>query len=416
MSGFWNKKRVLITGISGFVGPYLARALVEQDAEVHGVLRMRADRSLSRGLSDETLTRAVTLREGDLEALETLLKVIGDVRPDVVFHLGAQSFVRQSFDNPMLFARANGLGTANLLEAVRLRAPEATFVFAGSSEQYGLVFASASQYEDARRKYGAVFPAPERLPELPVRETNPLRPMSPYGASKVYGDFLVRNYACSFGVKGIVSRAFNHEGAGRGITFVTSQIASQVVRLALGEAEGLALGDVNSFRDWSHVRDIVRGYMTLAERGVPGEVYNQGSMRTNSVLSYALLALEEVGWDVRGLRTLRGGRTVDRPTETRRLRLWDTEFEATRIDELMLTEGLAFTPEDEGLLIATSRGDVRLAFDRQRFRPSEVPVLLCDASRGRAIGCECRATLRDVLRDQITYYRVPQNRAGYTLS
>ncbi|MHB8731305.1 MAG: GDP-mannose 4,6-dehydratase [bacterium] len=414
-SGFWSGKRVLVTGVSGFVGPYLARELLEQGAEVHGTLRPRADRSLSRGLLDRAVGRSVRLHEGALEEVAGLLRIADEVRPDVVFHLGAQSFVKMSFDSPLTFARDNCMGTANLLEAVRLRAPQATVVFAGSSEQYGLVFANADQYAAACKKYGGVFPAPERLPELPIRETNPMRPMSPYGASKVYGDYLVRNYACSFGVRGIVSRAFNHEGAGRGITFVTSQMAYQAVRFALGEADRIHLGDVNSFRDWSHVRDIVRGYLLLAERGQPGEVYNQGSMRTNSVLSYMLLALEEVGWPVRGLRTLRGTKSVDRPAEMRRLGLWGLEFDATRVDELMLTEGLSFALEDEGLLIATSRGDVRVVFDPERYRPSEVPILLSDASRGRSLGFESRAGLRDIVRDQVEYYRDAQHRTGYSL-
>jgi len=144
-------------------------------------------------------------------------------------------------------------------------------------------------------------------------------------------------------------------------------------------------------------------------------VYNQGSMRTNSVLTYMLLALEEVGWSVRGLRTLRGTKSVDRPADIRPLRLWGMEFDATRIDELMLTEGLAFDLPDEGLLVSTSRGDVRITFDPQRFRPSEVPILLCDASRSQSLGFRSRATLRDIVRDQIEYYRIPQNRQGYSL-
>jgi GDP-mannose 4,6-dehydratase len=414
-SEFWTGKQVLVTGISGFVGPYLARELLEHGAVVHGLLRVRADRSLSRGLSGQTVSRSINLYEGTLEEFSSLLRVVDEVRPDVVFHLGAQSFVKMSFENPLVFARDNCLGTANLLDAVRLRAPQATVVFAGSSEQYGLVFVNTDQYEAARKKYGSVFPAPDHFPELPVRETNAMRPMSPYGASKVYGDYLVRNYACSFGLRGIVSRAFNHEGAGRGITFVTSQMACQAVQLAMRETDGIRLGDVNSFRDWSHVRDIVRGYLLLAERGEAGEVYNQGSMRTNSVLSYMLLALDEVGWSVRGLRTVRGMKSVDRPAELRRVRLWGVEFDATRVDELMLTEGLTFELADEGLLISTTRGDVRITFDPQRFRPSEVPILLCDASRSRALGFQSRAAVRDIVRDQVQYYRDAQHRTGYSL-
>jgi GDP-D-mannose dehydratase len=413
-SKFWEGKRVLITGISGFVGPYLARELLEQGAAVFGVLRARADKTLSRGLSDPTLAAEVHFCEAAVEDLYGLLRVVDEVHPDVIFHLAAQSFVRASFDNPLLFAQTNGLGTANVLEAIRLRAPGARLLFAGSSEEYGLVFLDEEQYQRARKKLGAVFPPPDRFPELPVRETNPLRPMSPYAVSKVYGDHLVRTYVRSFSLRGIVSRAFNHEGGGRGIAFVTSQMASQVVRLSTGEANTINVGDVNSFRDWTHVRDIVRGYFILAEHGTVGEVYNLGSGRTNSVLTYLLLALEEAGWSVRGLRTVRGKTSIDNPAVMRHLRLWGVEFDATRADELMLMEGVTFDLADEGLLISTSRGDVRVTFDPRRFRPSDVPILLCDASRSQALGFRAQKELRDIVRDQVDYYRVPQNRQGYS--
>jgi GDP-D-mannose dehydratase len=411
-SRFWSGKRVLITGISGFVGPYLAHELLEQGADVYGMLRTRADRALSRGLSDRDLSASVHFREADLEELSGLFRLVHEVQPDVVFHLAAQSSVKASFDNPLLSAYANSLGTTNLLEAIRLRAPGAILLFAGSSEQYGLVLLNQDHYERMRKKYGGIFPAPERLPELPVRETNPLRPMSPYAASKVHGDYMVRTYACAFGLRGIVSRAFNHEGGGRGIVFVTSQIASQVVRLAMHEIDAITLGDVNSFRDWSHVRDIVRGYLILAEHGTAGDVYNLGARRTNSVLSYLLLGLEEAGWIVRGLRTVRGTKSVDGPADLRRISLWGVEFDGTRVDELMLTEGLTFNLDDEGLLIGTSRGDVRLTFDAQRVRPSDLPILLCDASRGEALGFRSSTSLRDIVRDQLNYFSVPEHRRG----
>jgi GDPmannose 4,6-dehydratase len=139
-------------------------------------------------------------------------------------------------------------------------------------------------------------------------------------------------------------------------------------------------------------------------------VYNLGSGRTNSVLSYLLLALEEVGWAVRGLRALAGAKSVDKPADLRRIRLWGVEFDATRVDEMMLTEGLTFDLSDEGILIDTTKGSVRLLFDADRFRPSDVPILLCDASRSQALGFQSRASLRDIVRDQVDYYRVPLNR------
>jgi len=414
MTQFWSGKRVLITGVSGFVGPYLASELLERGAVVHGMLRARADRLLSRGLVDRGLAGAVKFVEADVEELYGLLHALDEVQPDVVFHLAAHSFVQSSFENPLQAAQANAIGTANVLEAVRLRATQARLVFAGSSEEYGLVFTSQDHYQRMQTKYGDIFPAPAHLPELPIRETNPLRPMSPYAVSKVYGDHLVRTYARAYGIHGVVSRAFNHEGGGRGIVFVTSQIASQAVRWALHELDAITLGDVNSFRDWSHVRDIVRGYLLLAEQGAPGGVYNLGSERTNSVLTYLLLALQEVGAPVHALTTLRGTKPVDGPAEIQRLRLWESEFDVTRIDRLMLTEGLRFAPEDEGLLLATDKGDLRLVFDPQRMRPSDVPVLMCDASRSRELGFQSAISLAEIVRDQINFYQVPRNRQAHS--
>ena len=179
----------------------------------------------------------------------------------------------------------------NLLEAVRVKDVDPVVVFAGSSEEYGLVLSSEEQYKKAIEKYGTIFPAPERMPEVPTTETNPLRPMSPYAVSKVYGDYLMRNYWYSYGIRTVISRAFNHEGAGRGNMFVTSVATSQVMRMKFGELDSITIGNVNAFRDWSHVDDIIEGYLILAEKGNYGVVYNQGSMRTNSVMSYLLMSL-----------------------------------------------------------------------------------------------------------------------------
>jgi len=407
-------RRVLITGVSGFVGPYLAKALVSGGARVYGLVRNRADRTLSRGLVDHDLADAVEFIDAGLEDFYGLLRGIERAAPEVVFHLAAQSFVGASFANPLPYAHVNGLGTAYLLEAIRMRAPEATVVFAGSSEEYGLVFASEAQYGEAQRKYGAIFPAPQRLPELPVAETNPLRPMSPYASSKVYGDYLTRNYAHSFGLKAIVSRAFNHEGGGRGIAFVTSQIVHQVVRLSLGEGDGIRLGNVNVFRDWSHVEDIVGGYLLVAAGGRRGDVYNLGSRRTNSVLTYLLLALEETGYRARRLATVKGDKVVEDPGAERILGFFGAEFPGTRIDELLLRGEVAFDPSDEGLIIDTDRGKVSVTFDRDRFRPSDVPILLCDPAKAEAaLGFGARRSLRDVVRDQVDYFVSPRNRGGF---
>ena len=171
----------------------------------------------------------------------------------------------------------NCIGTANLLDAVRIKDQNPKIVFAGSSEEYGLIISSPEQYQQAKKQYGTIFPEPSTIPETPIKETNPLRPMSPYAVSKVHGDYLMRNYYHSYGLNTVVSRAFNHEGAGRGLMFVTSVVTNQIMKLKFEEINKITIGNVNAFRDWSHVKDIVNGYMLLAENGNSGEVYNQGS-------------------------------------------------------------------------------------------------------------------------------------------
>ena len=217
----WKNKNVLITGISGFVGPYLVEELIKREANVFGFIRRRADGAKPKNLVEREIINNIHLIEGDLRDITSLANALDTSQPDVIFHLGAQSYVPRSFEDPLETFQINCLGTANLLEAVRIKDIDPIIIFAGSSEEYGLVIYSEKQYERVKEKYKVIFPEPERIPELPIKETNPLRPMSPYAVSKVYGDYLMRNYYHAYGLKTVVSRAFNHEGAGRGLTFVT---------------------------------------------------------------------------------------------------------------------------------------------------------------------------------------------------
>ncbi len=406
--GFWKGKRVLITGISGFAGSYLAKELVREGADVFGLLRFRADRVYPKNLADKSLMEAVRLIEGDITDLYSLLSVMDRTRPEVVFHLAAQSFVHRSFIYCSETVHINSLGTANVLEAVRLKAPEARVIFAGSSEEYGMVFYSEDQYRRVT-KNRSYFPDPVAIPEVPIKETNPLRPLSPYAVSKVHGDFLCRQYHITNGMATVVSRAFNHEGAGRGGHFVTSVVAMQIARLLREETEAITIGNVSAFRDWSHVSDIVRGYMLLAEKGTPGQVYNQGSERTNSVLSLILLGLAEAGYKVHKLRSIKGDKALDEPGELITLKAFGLEFPGTRVDEALLFGGLDFVPEDEGLILETERGEIRVLFDQERMRPSDVPILLCDATRAKALGFKVTKTLSEIIKDQINYYLAPEN-------
>ena len=374
----WNDKNVLITGADGFVGSYLAEELIKDGSDVYGLIQRGTGDLYSKNLTDHGIEDDLKLIEGDLTDITSLANALDESEPDYVFHLAAQSFVPASFQNPLGTQMINCIGTANLLDAIRVKEFNSKTVFAGSSEEYGLIITSKEQYERVKAQYGTIFPEPEEIPELPINENNPLRPMSPYATSKVYGDFLMRNYYSSFGMDTVVSRAFNHEGAGRGLMFVTSVITDQVAKLKSGQIKQIKIGNLNAFKDWSHVKDIIRGYMKLAMKGKSGDVYNQGAMRTNSVLSYILLSLEEAGYNINMIETFNGEKKVSDPTEMDSGSLFGVKFDKTNVDSLMLNEGLEYSIQDKGINVHTDQGKVAVEFNPDRFRPAEVPIMLAD--------------------------------------
>ncbi len=408
----FSNKRTLITGISGFIGSHLAKYLLDNGNEVFGLLRRRADGSTPKNLVNERIYDQIHVIEGDIFDISNIGSALEVAQPDIVFHLAAQSFIPSSFENPLATLMTNSLGTANLLESIRLKNLDPIVVFAGSSEEYGLAFSSQLQYSRALKKYGCIVPSPARMPELPISEENPLRPQSPYAISKVQGDYLMRGYHNIYGLKAIVSRSFNTEGAGRGNMFVTSAIANQVMRLKLGESNKILIGNVNALRDWSHIDDIVRGYCLLAEKGDAGEVYNQGSMRTNAVLSYILLALENAGWDVERIETMNetDRKTVVDPLQRKDGEIFGLRFEKTKVDELLLTDELEFALEDKGIWVYTDKGKIPIEFAPGKFRPAEVPILLSDTRKIQQLGFEVTHKLEDIIKDQLNFYLKPSER------
>lgn len=406
----WKDRNILITGIGGFAGSYLGEELLNKGANVSGLVRGRSDGIKSKNLVDRGINEEVELIGGDLTDITSLANAMDKSDPEFIFHLAAQSFVPRSFENSLETQQINCIGTANLLDAVRIKDIDSKIIFAGSSEEYGLVIASEEHYESAKKEYGNIFPEPEEIPEVPIKETNPLRPMSPYAVSKVYGDHLMRNYYHSYGVETVVSRAFNHEGAGRGPMFVTSVITSQIMKLKFNEADNISIGNINAFRDWSHVKDIVNGYIKLAENGKAGEVYNQGSMRTNSVLSYILLGLEEAGWKIEKIETFNNEKLIKEPTLKDDSKIFGINFPKTAVDQLMLEGELEYTIKDKGITVGTDKENISIEFNPARFRPAEVPILLSDTGKIQKIGVEPEYSLNNVINDQLNYYLKKENR------
>ncbi len=403
----FKNKNVLITGVSGFAGSYLADHLLKGGANVFGLFRRRADGICPYNIKCLNIQDDVMLYESDLLDISSIASALDRSKPDYIFHLGAQSFVHRSFVSPSETMEINCGGTSNLLEAVRHKGINPVIVFAGSSEEYGLVIYSREQYAGLKKKYGVIFPPPAQIPEIPITEDNPLRPMSPYAVSKVYGDFLMRNYHASYGFNTVISRGFNHEGAGRGIMFVTSNITRQVMALKRGESDKIVVGNINAFRDWSHVTDVIKGYCLLAQKGKYGDVYNQGAQRTNSVITYLLLSLECAGYKIEKIQTLNGKKEVVKPTAADRTKFCGLSFEKTRIDQMLLDGEIEFQAADKGLNVTTGKGKVSVVFDSERFRPAEVPILLACSKKIEQLGFKTAYSLRDIINDQLNYYLDP---------
>ena len=242
--------RVLITGINGFAGSHLCDYILnyEQDVKIYGTIRRRSSRENIAHILDK-----LNLIECDLRDSHSVDYMIWEVRPDKIFHLAAQSHVPTSWKIPTETFESNIIGTLNLLEAVRHTKINPVIQIAGSSEEYGLVY----------------------LNELPVKETNQLRPLSPYAVSKVAQDLLGWQYFKSYGLRIVRTRAFNHSGARRPADFVDSGFAKQIAEIEKDKREFLEHGNLDAIRDFSDVRDIVRAYWQVTENeNLYGEVIN----------------------------------------------------------------------------------------------------------------------------------------------
>jgi len=244
---------LLITGITGFVGSHMAEYALSQGAEVIGSARWR-----SRTENIEHLRPRIQLVDCDLRDSASVHRLLTTTSPTHVIHLAAQSFVGSSWHTPAETLSNNTACQVNLLEGIRELGISPRFLVIGTSEEYGLVHPD----------------------EMPIKETNPLRPLSPYAVSKVTQDLMGYQYFRSYGLPILRTRAFNHEGPRRGDVFVTSNFAKQVAEIEVGLREPVVrVGDLKPRRDYSDVRDIVRGYWLLLERGQAGEVYNLCSGR-----------------------------------------------------------------------------------------------------------------------------------------
>jgi len=311
--------KLLVTGVAGFVGGHLARYLSREQpsVEVSGLVRP--------GTRAPQLPPEVALVEADLEDAEAVEALLEEVRPDRIIHLAAQSSVHRSWVDPAGTLRANVLGLLHVLEAVRKRALWPRILVVGSAEEYG----------------------PVRPEEMPIREEAPLRPASPYAVSKVAQGALALLYGPAGGMRVVLTRTFHHTGPGRGEAFAESSFARQIAEIEAGlRPPVLKVGNLEAVRDFADVRDVVRAYWLLLEKGEGGAAYNVCS---------------GTGRPVRHLLDL---------------------------------------------LLAASSARVEVRVDPDRLRPADVPAQVGDPSRLRAAtGWEPRIPLERTLRDLLDDWR-----------
>lgn len=313
--------KVMITGITGFAGSHLVEYLMTLEGlELYGIRRWR-----SRTEHIDHLADTIVMEECDLRDSTSVVRIIEKIKPDRIFHLAAQSFVPTSWHAPGESLTTNIVGTLHIFEAVRQTGIDPIIQVACSSEEYGLVL-------------------PE---ELPIKETNPLRPLSPYAVSKVGADMLSYQYFKSYGLKTIRTRGFNHTGPRRGDVFVCSTFAKQIAEIEAGRKEPLLMvGNLDAKRDFTDVRDMVRAYWLATEHCEPGEAYN-------------------------------------------------------------ICSGVAYKIEEVlKMLLSMSEAEIEVRPDPSRMRPSDVPALHGDNTKFvKATGWSPSIAFEQTLRDILDYWR-----------
>jgi GDPmannose 4,6-dehydratase len=344
-------KKALITGITGQDGAYLAELLLAKGYEVHGIKRrsslFNTDRIDHLYQDPHIDNRNFILHFGDLTDSTNLIRIVQEVQPDEIYNLGAQSHVKVSFETPEYTANADAVGTLRLLEAIRLLGLEkkTKFYQASTSELYGLV------------------------QEVPQSEKTPFYPRSPYAVAKLYAYWITVNYREAYNLFAVNGILFNHESALRGETFVTRKITRGVAQIALGLQDKIHLGNLDARRDWGHARDFVEGMHLMLQQPDP-EDYVLATGVTTSVRDFVRMAFREVGIVL--------------------------EFSGEGVDEIAI---VAASNHPDYLLPV---GKPVVAIDPRYYRPTEVDLLIGDATKAREqLGWSPKHSLHDLVREMV---------------
>lgn len=323
----------LITGITGQDGSYLTELLLKKGYHVHGIIRrsssFNTDRIDHLYQAPQETQKRLTLHYGDLADSASILTLVGDIQPDEIYHLGAQSHVRVSFDIPEYTGDVTGLGTIRLLEAVRKASPKSRFYQASSSEMFGKVL------------------------EIPQKETTPFYPRSPYGVAKVYGFWATVNYRESYGIHASNGILFNHESPRRGETFVTRKITRAVARIQAGLQDKLFLGNLEAKRDWGYAPEYVEAMWRMLQQD-QGDDYVIATGETHSVREFLELAFARIGKDYRDYvahdpryeRPAEVDLLIGDPSKAKRLLGWEPKVTFRQLVEIMVDADIALLEEE----------------------------------------------------------------------
>lgn len=337
-------KTALITGITGQDGAYLAEFLIKKGYTVHGIKRrssmFNTDRidHLYQAPSEEN--RSMILHYGDLTDSMNLTRIIGEVKPDEIYNLAAMSHVKVSFDTPEYTANADGIGPLRILEAVRLlELTKKTRIYqASTSELYGLV------------------------QEVPQKESTPFYPRSPYAVAKLYAYWITVNYREAYGLHASNGILFNHESPLRGETFVTRKVTRAVARIALGMQKDVYMGNLSSKRDWGHAKDYIRAMYLILQQDEPDD-YVIATGVTTTIREFINMAFEEIGVSI--------------------------EFKGQGVEEVGVLSSIdkaifdAAIGSDHYDAFAARIGQVLVGVSPSYFRPTEVELLIGDATKAR---------------------------------
>lgn len=342
-------KKALITGITGQDGSYLAEFLLEKEYEVHGIIR-RASSFNTERIDHIHGHENLTLHYGDLTDTSNLVRLIGEIQPDEIYNLGAQSHVAVSFESPEYTADVTGLGTLRLLEAIRVQGLEkkTRFYQASTSELFG------------------------EVQEVPQRETTPFYPRSPYAAAKLYSYWITVNYREGYGMYACNGILFNHESSRRGETFVTRKITRALANISQGLESKMSLGNMDALRDWGHAKDYVRMQWLMLQQEQPvdfviatGEQY--------SVRDFVTAAAKELGIIL--------------------------EFSGEGINEIATVSEIIGDQAP-----AVNIGDVIVDVNSRYFRPTEVETLLGDPTKAKEeLGWVPEITFDEMIKEMVAY-------------